>query len=292
MAGELTTTSTADDVYFAAWVGDDILDELRPYVVTPPLLEQQGRKPSKVYQKPTMTDPGPAAAWSEKADQSATSREQTITALATGNVQATASMKGIAAHVNDFIDAISVIDAVSYFAQVLGRSVAEKENTDATAALDAAAANITASTVLLLDDFMQAIGAIEANDGLGQLVAVLNPVQVSELRRDLTGTVAASFFGSERGAGVVADALPEAKMNGHVGNIAGVDVFQTSAVALSTTYRGVMFVKGVAFLEYKIWDARTESHREPLTPGTVLTCSANYGFATVRNTWAEGVRST
>jgi hypothetical protein len=287
--GLATTTTSADDIYFAAWVGTDILDELRPYIVTPALFEQQGRKPSKVFQKPTLTDPGPASAWSELADTDTFG--QTPVKISTGNAQATASMKGQAAVVDDFIDAIAVIDAVSYFAQVLGRSVAEKENTDATAQLDNAAANITASTVLLLDDFMQAIGAIEANDGLGQLVAVLNPKQVSDLRRDLTGTVAASFFGSESGASTVKDALPDAKMNGHVGNIAGVDVYQTSAVALSTTYRGSMFVKGVAFLEYKIWDARTESHREALHPSTVLTCSANYGFATVRNTWAEGVRS-
>jgi len=285
-----TTTTSADDIYFAAWVGDQVLDELRPYIVTPPLLEQQGRKPSKVFQKPTMTDPGPGSAWSELADTDTFG--QVPVKLQTGNVQATASMKGQAAHVTDFLDAISVIDAVSYFAQVLGRSVAEKENTDATAQLDNAAANITSATVLLLDDFMASIGALEANDALGELVAVLNPVQTSGLRRDLTGTVAASFFGSESGAATVRDALPDAKMNGHVGNIAGVDVFQTSAVALSTTYRGSMFVKNVAFLEYKIWDARTESHREPLQPGTILTCSANYGFATVRNTWAEGVRST
>jgi hypothetical protein len=272
-----TTTTSADDIYFSAWVGDSILDELRPYVVTPPLFEQQGRKPSKVFQKPTMTDPGPAAAWSELADTDTFG--QTPVKLATGNAQATASMKGQATHVTDFVDAISVIDAVSYFSQVLGRSVAEKENT-------------AASSVLLLDDFMTAIGALEANDALGQLVLVINPVQTSELRRDLTGTVAASFFGSEAGASTVKDALPDAKLNGHVGNIAGVDVYQTSAVALSTTYRGVMFVKNVAFLEYKIWEARTESHREPLQPGTVLTCSANYGFATVRNTWAQGLRST
>ncbi len=290
MANELTGTATADDIYFAAWVGSEILDEQRPYIVTPALFEQQGRKPSKVYQKPTMTDPGPATAWSEKTDQ--TAREQTLVSLATGNVQATASMKGQAAHVNDFIDAISLIDAVSYFSKVLGRSVAEKENTDATAQLDNGATNITSSTVMLLDDFMQGIGTIEAADGLGQLVAVLNPVQVSGLRRDLTGTVAASFFGSEAGARTVSDALPGAKMNGQVGEIAGVEVYQTSAVALSTTYRGEMFIKGVSFLEYTVWDARSEVHREPLTPGSILTCSANYGFATVRAAWAVGLRST
>lgn len=290
MANELTGTATADDIYFSAWVGSEILDEQRPYIVTPALFEQQGRKPSKVYQKPTMTDPGVATAWSEKTDQ--TAREQTLVSLATGNVQATASMKGQAAHVNDFIDAISLIDAVSYFSKVLGRSVAEVENTNATSQLDNATTNITASTVLLLDDFMQTIGVIEAADGLGQLVAVLNPTQVSELRRDLTGTVAASFFGSEAGARTVAGALPDAKMNGMVGEIAGVEVYQTSAVAQSTTYRGAVFIKGVTFLEYTIWDARSETHREPLTPGSILTCSANYGFATVRAGWAAGLRST
>jgi hypothetical protein len=139
---------------------------------------------------------------------------------------------------------------------------------------------------------MAAIGALESRDAEGDLVAVLHPKQVSDLRRDLTGTVAASFFGSEKGAGVVSDALPGAKLGGAVGDIAGVDVFQTSAIPnAGGDHKGGLFVKGVTNGMYQVWDARTESHRETLQPSTVLACSVHYGLAEIRDTWGQEIAS-
>jgi hypothetical protein len=286
MASE-TTTSSQTGLVFSAWLGDRILEEQRPYNVSKPLLKYAGRKPSKVYSFPIQSDPGMAA--SGQAEGTAFGNTQ----LQSTKADATARLNGQVATVTDFVDAVSTVDAIGHFGAVLGRSVAEELETtiDSVILNSAWTTTQTASTVLLLDDFMVAIGAIEGKDGVGDLAAVLNPAQTSELRRDLTGTVAASFFGSERGA-AVAGTLAEAKMAGAVGNIAGVDVFQTTGVVLSTTYRGAMFVKGEAAGIYEVWDARTEQHRDAFQPGTQLAATSCYGLAQIRADWGVSLRST
>lgn len=289
MAGEATISTDAATTYFASWVRSTILDEIRPYLgVARPLVDYEGRKPSLAFDFPIQSDPGAAAAWSEIADYPGTA--QTVTSLATTEATATSTMKGIAAVVSDVLDAVSLVDAVSHFAQVLGRSVAEKEEVDLNAQWDNFSNATTATTVLLLDDFVKAIGALEARDATGSLVAVLHPKQVSDLRRDLTGTVAASFFGSERGAGVAGD-VSDAKLGGAVGNIAGVDVFQTSTVPEATDKKGGMFVRGVTNGMYQVWDARTETHREALYPATIIACSTHYGLAEIRDEWGQEIAS-
>jgi hypothetical protein len=294
MAGEATTSTTANDIYFAAWVGDTILDEPRPYNVSKALMKFEGRKPTKAFDFPIQDDPGAAAAWSELADYVAADGYvgQTVTSLTTSKATATASMFGIAALVTDVIDAIANIDAVSHFSQVLGRSVEEKVESTVAAQYDNYSNATTASTVLLLDDFMAAIGALQAREIPGMpLVAVLHPKQVSDLRRDLTGTVAASFFGSPAGSSVASDVV-NAKNEGRVGNIAGVDIFQTTAIPNAAgDHKGGMFVAGVTNGLYEVWDARTESHRDPLQPGTVLTCSVNFGVAEIRDAWGQEIAS-
>jgi hypothetical protein len=293
MAGEVTSSTTANDIYFAAWVSSTVLEEVRPYLgVAKPLVRYEGRKPTLAFDFPIQDRAAGASgigeAWTEQADYPGNNALRVQT---TSKATATSTMKGSAAIVSDVIDAIALVDAVSHFASVLGRAVSEKEEVDLNAQWDNFSNATTSTTVLLLDDFMAAIGALEARDATGDLVAVLHPKQVSDLRRDLTGTVAASFFGSEKGAGVVGDALPNAKLGGAVGNIAGVDVFQTSTVPTSTDLKGGMFVKGVTNGMYQVWDARTESHREALQPSTILATTVHYGLAEIRDTWGQEIAS-
>lgn len=296
MANETTTTTTANDIYFAAWVSSYVLEEVRPYLgVAKPLVRYEGRKPTLAFDFPVQdraaAASGIAEAWTESADFPLPAGTNLVRPQTTSKATATSTMVGTAANISDVLDAIAVVDAVSHFAGVLGRALAEKEETDLNAQWDNFSNATTAATVLLLDDFMAAIGALEARDATGELVCVLHPKQVSDLRRDLTGTVAASFFGSEKGAGTVGDALPDAKLGGAVGNIAGVDVFQTSTVPVSTDRKGGMFVKGVTNGMYQVWDARTESHRETLHPATTLATTSHYGLAEIRDTWGQEIAS-
>lgn len=289
MAGELTTTTTANDIYFASWVGSSILDEARPNMPSKGLMNFEGRKPTKAFDFPIQDDPGAGGAWSEPADQ-ATS--QTVNpGLTTSKATATAQMYGFAAVVTDFIDAIAVVDAVSHFSQVVGRSVAEEVEI-VTAAQYANYSNVTtASTVALLDDFHKALGALEARDARGEIVAVLSPKQLSDLRRDLLGTVAASFYGSPQGAATVGD-IANTDTSGTPGNIDGIKVYTTTALSQAAgNDQGGLFVKGVTNGFYEVWDMRTESHRDALKPGTQLVCSVNFGVAEIRDAWGQALFS-
>ncbi len=288
MVNEATTTTTANDIYFASWVGSRVLDEARPHNPSKALMNFESRKPTKAFDFPIQDDPGAGAAWTEGADQTSV---QTATSLTTSKATATAQMYGQAAIVTDFIDAISVIDAAAHFAAVLGRSVAEEVETITAAQYANYSQVITSSTVALLDDFMKALGALEARDAVGDIVAVLSPKQLSDLRRDLTGTVASSFYGSAAGAATVSD-IGTVDTTGTPGNVAGIPVYTTTALSQAAgNDQGGLFVKGVTNGFYEVWDVRSESHREALRPGTQLVCSANFGVAEIRDSWGEALFS-
>jgi hypothetical protein len=286
MAAGPTITSGQTGMFFAAWMGSDILEELRAYDVSKPLLKYEGRKPSKVFSFPRQVKP--IAAVSNQAEGTAFIHE----ALTTDKADATGRLNGQVATVNDVLDAVSIVDAVAHFSGVLGRSLAEEiETTICSAIHNGFTTAITASTVLLLSDVASAIGGLEAQDIMGDLKAVIHPTQTMELSKDLTGTAAAAFFGSERGAAAADGGLSAPRNGGDVGRVLGVDFKQTSAVVLSTTYRGAVFTKEAAGL-YEIWDVKSESHRDAFQPGTQLAATSDYGVAIIRDAWGKGLRST
>jgi len=281
-----TVTSGQTGMFFAAWMGSDILEEQRAYDVSKGLLKFEGRKPSKVFSFPRQVKP--AAATSNQAEGTAF----TDVALTTDKADATGRLNGQVATINDVLDAVSIVDAVGHFSKVLGRSVAEEtEATICSAIHNGFTTAITASTVLLLSNVADAIGALEAADIVGDLKAVIHPTQTMELSKDLTGTAAAAFFGSERGAAAADGGLSAPRNGGSVGRVLGVDFYQTSAVVLSTTYRGAVFTEEAAGL-YELWAARTETHRDAFQPGTQIAATTDYGVAIIRDAWGKGLRST
>lgn len=286
MANE-TITSGQTGLFFAAWMGSDILDEVRPFDVSKDLLKYEGRKPSKVYSFPIQGDPGVAT--SNQAEGTAFAN----VALTTTKADATGRLNGQVATVNDVVDAVAIVDAISQFSKVLGRSVAEElETTICSSIHNGFSTATTASTVLLLSDVASCIGALEAADLIGPLTAVIHPTQTMELSKDLTGTAAAAVFGSAAGAAAAGvDALGRPRNAGDVGEVLGVRFYQTTAIAFSTTFRGAMFTKEAAGL-YELWAARTESHRDAFQPGTQLAATSDYGVAIIRDAWGRGLRST
>lgn len=285
MANE-TITSGQTGMFFTAWMGSDILEEQRAYNVSKPLLKYEGRKPSKVFSFPRQVKP--AAATSNQTEGTAFAN----VALTTDKADATARLNGQVATVNDVLDAVSIEDAVSHFSGVLGRSLAEEyEATICSAIYNGFTTATTASTVLLLSDVASALGVLEANDILGDIVAVIHPTQTMELEKDLTGTAAAAFFGSERGASAADGGLSAPRNGGRVGRVLGIDFYQTSAVVFSTTFRGAMFTKEAAGL-YELWASRTETHRDAFQPGTQIAATSDYGVAIIRDAWGRGLRST
>lgn len=270
MANETVSGGQSDSMFFSNWVGNSILDEMRPHNVTKPLLAYEGRRPSLVFNWPEQDDPGAAAA------NQAEGTAFTNTALTTASTTGTARLNGIVATVTDVLDAISLTDAVSHFAKVLGRSCAEEMEVLLTGLFAGSTGQWSANT---LAGFYNGIADLEAADAVGQLVAVVNPVSLAALRSGIvTGTDAFNSSAlRNRDAGVT-----EAVTAGMVGNLAGVDVFLTSAATTSC-----IFVKGVAHGIYEVWDIRTETHRDTFQPGTQIAATTCYGGATLRAAWSS-----
>lgn len=270
-----TTSTTANDIYFAAWVGDRIVDEQRPYLVAKGLTRFEGRRPTKAFDFPTMDDPG--AASSNVAEGTAF----TTTTLATSKATATALQNGQVALVEDVLDAIALVDVISYFSQVLGRSCAEEYEVTVDALYAGFGTAITSSGVdATVDDFMAAISALEQADVMGTIVAVFHPVTVGDIRSSVANQGGAIWGSpSDKGSSVV-----EGKFNGYAGNLLGVDVFMSTAVPTANAgadRAGGMFVKGEALGEYQVWDTRVESHRDVFEPGTQLAATNMYGVCEI-----------
>ena len=58
MANETVSGGQSDSMFFSNWVGNSILDEMRPHSVTKPLMNYEGRRPSLVFNFPEQDDPG------------------------------------------------------------------------------------------------------------------------------------------------------------------------------------------------------------------------------------------
>ncbi len=257
-------------MFFGNWVGSSILDEMRPHSVSKPLFKYEGRRPGLVFNFPIQDDPGAATA--NQTEGTAFSE----TVLTTSSQTATARLNGQVATVTDVLDAISIVDAVSHFSQVLGRSLAEEQENR----LGAMYANSTgAISAASLAGFYNGLADLEAADATGEFVAVLVPSFLATLRTDIT--ISTSAFEGGKGS---SDTAVLGQPNGSIGVIAGVPTYLTSGVATSC-----MFVKGVSHGLYEVWDARTETHRDAFQPGTQIAATSLYGTATIRAAWSTDV---
>lgn len=291
MANE-TTTTTANDVYFASWVKDAILDEIRPLNVMRQFFVVEGKRSSKVFDWPKQADPGLAAAITEATGLS-------NTALSTDKASATADQVGIMATVTDFSTEISVIDEMDHFAGVLARSVAEKYETDM-AALLGGFSNTTGSTGvdLAATQFLSALSALEQRDVQGSVVAVLHPVQTGDLRGsivptfDAEGTTRTPRSGREYFSQGNDSSLVSPTFEGRAGSLYGIPVYHTSVVATANAgadRAGAIFVRNLSLGMYEIRSPRTEMQRDASLPGTEIVVTANYGVAEIRDEWGQSV---
>jgi len=267
-----TTTTSANDIYFAPYVLDRILNEERPYNVSRQFIDLEGHRPASVVQFPIQDDPGVGATYTEGTGLSNTQ-------LTTSNVQATALNYGQMTLVTDESQENSLLNALSQFGGVLGRSAAEYVETTISA---------------LWDDFSNTYGTtgqptsyaepLAAHNGLavrdqlaGQVVFVLDPAQVGNVQQDLA-TTGAAMAGNP---GVSINGMLATSMAGSTSlNIAGAPVFQTSAVP-STGGCAVLVGQGVAGYEPRA--QRIAMQRLEEIPGTKVVATGRFGVIEKRD---------
>lgn len=271
-----TTTSTYDDVSYAAIITDEVYDALMAAVVTPPLLDNFDimNSASNAVKIPK-ADKFTAAAVAE-------GTELINTALTTTSVTITASEIGIQATVTDVLEVSDIPAAHGARLRQLGRALADKMDVDITALLSGFSSSVGSTTVdITLANLLEAIYTLEAADAasLGPLVAVLHPRQTADLRTELEAD-AASIYTSESQSGL-------SKANaGYFGSWFGIDIFQSTNVPTANAgadRAGGVFVRNYALGMVKKWDARIETLRWPSIRGFVLVATAMYGVGEVED---------
>jgi hypothetical protein len=273
VASESTQTGY-NDTQFAAWVTSEILDEIRPYNVMRPFFRYAGRQASNVYDFPIQADPGAASSYTEGTGL-------TNTELTTDKASATAGTFGIMATVTDELNETSLIDVGSQAAAVLGRSVMEKFETDATALIDDFANTSGADGVpTTLAVLLEAVNQLEQRDQMGSPVGVLDPVQVGDVRQD-AATSGAAILGTGN-----ANQTINATLAGFAFPYGGVDWYQTSLV---TATGGAVFLRGVALGHYEVRPLRIETERDASLPGTEVVATTRYGLVEIRDVAGETI---
>ena len=277
-----TTTTQYDDTSYAAIITDDVYDALMATVVTPPLLDNFDivNAASKAVQIPK-ADKFTAAAVAEGV-------ELANTPLTTTKVTLTASEIGIMATITDVLEVSDIPAAHGARLRQLGRSLGDKMDIDICALFSGFTGTIGATTVDLdLAVVLDGIYQLEVNDvsNHGSLVAVLHPVQISDIRKDLETASAAIYT---TGSGNAREGLSQLNKSqaGYFGEWFGIDFFQSTNVPTATAgadRAGGLFIRNYALGMVKKWDARVETLRWAPIRGVVLVATAMYGVGEVED---------
>lgn len=285
MANETTTTS-ANDTHFAAWITSEILLEIRPMNVMRPFFRVAPAANSLTYDFPKQDDVAPTnvASLTEGTDHT------TNVQMSTSKASVTAAALGIKAEITDLLKTVSLLNAVPHFSGVLARTMSEKLETDYAANL-ANFSNVTeATTTMTLDDHLKAIAALEQRDITSSLVSVYHPKQVGEIRSDLTSQTG-TYWGAEKSGG--AD-LVQYQTGGFVTTLFGVPIHQTSVVPTSdaaANRAGAMFAAGEALGLYELWGVRAEVDRDISKLADEVMLSTCFGTTEIDDIRGQTVKS-
>ena len=259
-----------------------MVEEQRPYNVLKQHFWMQNGQESDQFTWPTQDDPGAAANIVEGTGAS-------NTALNTSAATATATIEGQMATVTDFLAVISRVDALQHFAQVLGRSVAERIEDVCAGIIDDFSNTVGTTTVdLTVAQFLEGVSTLEQNDATGQAVAVLHPVQIGDLRTGVTATSNQHFAANPDGDFSLMGGLDN--MAGFAGSLFNVPLYQTSAVVTANAgadRAGAIFVRNHALGYYELWGPRIETERDASLPGTEIVATTSFGVVEVLD--REGV---
>jgi N4-gp56 family major capsid protein len=155
---------------------------------------------------------------------------------------------------------------------VLGNSIAKKMDQDLIALFDGFSTSLgAASQEITVADIFKAAATLRAANAPGSVAAVLHPFHAFQLQANLTNT-----FANPNGG----EAQNEAMMNGFVGSLAGIDIYQSSNITVdgSGDAKGAVFVPEALAIAMKR-DFEIEVQRDASLRADELNATAVYGVA-------------
>lgn len=278
----MATTGKAalDDSVFAEIVEREMVQELRPALTSREFIRFASGGPSTVASFPLWGDPGSAAQPTDDLSDIAS------TVLSDTQVSATAAEVGFRVDVTDLIKASHPSDLYSEVAGIVGRSVAEKWETDLAALMDDFSNVTTAASTLTPADLLAAVSALEQRDIPGPYVGYLDPKQTGELRADIASTTASYQIGRD------GELVTPFGDSGMFGTYMGLPIWQTTlVVTTSSLVGGAVFASGQALGCYELWGPRIETERDASARATEFVGTQCYGFAEIDDTRGQTLKS-
>ena len=154
---------------------------------------------------------------------------------------------------------------------VLGNAIATKIDKDLIELFDGFSSSIgSAATEFTAEHSCKAVATLRNRGVTGSLACVVNPLAAYNMKANLTNTFANPNGGDVQNA---------AMRNGYVGSIAGVDVYESSNVAIaSDASKGAVFAPEALAIAIKS-EFNLETQRNATRRGTELVATAIYGVA-------------
>jgi N4-gp56 family major capsid protein len=160
---------------------------------------------------------------------------------------------------------------------VLGNAIAKKIDTDLINLFSGFSESLGANADgLSTSDIFKAVATLRNNKVTGNIVAVLNPIQAYYIKNAVT-----NGFSDPNGG----DLQNEAMRNGYVGTLAGVDIYETSNVAIaSSAATGAVFAPEALAIAMKR-DFNLEVQRDASLRANELNATAVYGVGELDDTF-------
>ena len=261
MATNPTTSTTLDDLFVniiaqARFTAEE--QSIMRNLVTVYNIEAQAGTTIQVPKYPTVT----ANDLTEGTDMTAEAVSTSSVSVAVGEVGAQVFLTDMAT--------MGAGNPADELGTVLGNAIATKMDTDAIALFDGFSTSLGATTTELSVAYLfQAAAILRANKAPGRLVGVFHPYQTYALKANLTNT-----FANPNGG----DLQNEAMRTGYVGTIAGIDIFESSNVAVdgSGDAKGAVFAPEAIAMAMKR-DFNLEPERDASNRGFELNATAVYG---------------
>jgi N4-gp56 family major capsid protein len=208
--------------------------------------------------------------------------EATPGAVSTSSAVLTVAEVGLATQVSDLARMSSATNVVADIGRLFGEAIARKMDLDLTAKFAEFTTNVVGSSniaaisanITAADVFKAVAKLRQSGVPSSDIVCVLAPSVAYDLKANLTNTFANS------NPNLVSN---QAMLEGYVGQLAGVTVYETANLANNGTagdYVGGVFHRdalGLAIMQ----DIRIETQRNALLRGDDLVASAIYGVGTL-----------
>lgn len=275
-----STTTTLTELIATEIIDDMVIDAAYSTTVMRPLVTNRS-----VSGQNTDTVEFPAwnalsaASVGETSDLSNTAIDTTSVTITTGEVGILTTLSDSALE-----DTLRNIDT---YATQLGKGVADKQDADI-AALLSSFSNTTGDNTngLSQDDFLEAIRELDSRDAPAGYVAVLHPVQTSQISRDVVITQNSEVFA----ASAPQDARFGARPRGMWGELFNVPIFHSTNVPTNTrtnpVYDGGMFSsEALAFVSER--EIRVEAERDASLRATEIAVTSRYGTGETLDSYGE-----